>query len=425
MKKIHMITMPDDIHHNRRKYENCKKNIAKWFSKDNSQIALDFLETLRSRTSLKHSRLTIYANQAIALLKIKDDKSVRDWDRIDVEKIISTLKDSHYGSETKILMAIALKKLVHYAKHGEIIDKNNNADKDYDPVVDWVRPTMFKDNHEKIQPKDLLTDEEIMKLIETAKKLGGRYIKRNIAAIYVLFDGAFRPAELLNIKIGNIEFFEDHYKAYTHGKTGPKTLTLVTSTIPVKEWLTEHPKADDPSSYLFYHNNTEGRMSYAYLRKMIKNLQVESGIKKRVWAYLFRHSSITEYVRLLKSPQLVKRYGNWSKNSNMINRYEHLADSDQEDAILKLHGLKNKDENKTSMLFSKICSNCKERNSADKSYCVKCGEIISKRFVQEREAKKQDDMKRLEKKFGLAITGLQKTILEQQRKFEEILKGKD
>jgi site-specific recombinase XerD len=181
-----MVTIPDDIHHNRRKYENCKKNIVKWFSKDNSEIALDFLETLRSRTSLKHSRLTIYANQAIALLKIKDDKPVRDWDKTDVEKIISTLKDSHYGSETRILMAIALKKLVHYAKHGEIIDKNNNADKDYDPVVDWVRPTMFKDNHEKIQPKDLLTDEEIIKLIETAKKLGGRYIKRNIAAIYVL-----------------------------------------------------------------------------------------------------------------------------------------------------------------------------------------------------------------------------------------------
>ncbi|MDC8452258.1 MAG: tyrosine-type recombinase/integrase [Candidatus Nitrosotalea sp.] len=425
MKKIHMVTVPDDIHHNRRKYENCKKNIAKWFSKDNSQIALDFLETLRSRTSLKHSRLTIYANQAIALLKIKDDRPIKEWNRKDIEKIISTLKDSSYSSETKILMAIALKKLVHYAKHNEIIDKNNNADNDYDPVVDWVRPTMFKDNHEKIQPKDLLTDEEMLKLIEASKKLGGRYIKRNIAAIYVLFDGAFRPAELLNIKIGNIEFSEDHYRAYTYGKTGPKTLTLVTSMIPVKEWLAEHPKADDSSSYLFYHNNQEGRMSYPYLRKLIKNLQVESGIKKRVWAYLFRHSAITEYVRLLKSPQLVKRYGNWSKNSNMINRYEHLADSDQEDAILKLHGLKKEDESKVSMLFSKICPSCKERNSADKSHCVKCGEIISKKLAQEREAGKQDDMKKIEKKFGSAITELQEAILEQQRKFEEILREKN
>jgi integrase/recombinase XerD len=425
MKKIDMATVPDDIHHNRHKYENCKKNIAKWFSKDNSQITLDFLETLRSRTSLKYSRLTIYANQAIALLKIKDDMPIKEWNRKDIEKIISTLKDSVYSSETKILMAIALKKLVHYAKHNEIIDKNNNADMDYDSVVEWVRPTMFKDNHEKIQPKDLLTDEEMLKLIEASKKVGGRYIKRNIASIYVLFDGAFRPAELLNIKIGNIEFSEDHYRVYTYGKTGPKTLTLVTSMIPVKEWLAEHPKADDSSSYLFYHNNTEGRMSYPYLRKLIKNLQVESGIKKRIWAYLFRHSAITEYVRLLKSPQLVKRYGNWSKNSNMINRYEHLADSDQEDAILKLHGLKKEDESKASMLFSKICPSCKERNSADKSHCVKCGEIISKKLAQEREAGKQDDMKKLEKRFGSAITELQEAILEQQRKFEEILKEKN
>jgi hypothetical protein len=200
---------------------------------------------------------------------------------------------------------------------------------------------------------------------------------------------------------------------------------LVTSIIPVKEWLTEHPKADDPSSYLFYHNNAEGRMSYPYLRKLIKNLQVESGIKKRILAYLFRHSSITEYVRLLKSPQLVKRYGNWSKNSNMINMYEHLADSDQEDAILKLHGLKKEDENKTSILFSKICPSCKERNSADKSYCVKCGEILSKKLAQEREARKQDEISRLEKKFGSAITELQEATLQQQWKFDEILKGKN
>jgi len=31
---------------------------------------------------------------------------------------------------------------------------------------------MFKDNHEKIQPKDLLTEEEMLKLIEAGKKVG-------------------------------------------------------------------------------------------------------------------------------------------------------------------------------------------------------------------------------------------------------------
>lgn len=423
IKTIAKASVSDDIHHTRHKYENCKRNIPKWFSKDNARIALDFLESLRSRTSLKYSRLAIYANQIIALLKIKDDVSLENWNKTDIEKVISVIKDSQNSSETKILMAIALKKMVHYAKHEEIIDKNNNADRDYDPSVDWVRPTMFKDDHEKIQPKDLLTDEEMLKLFEATKKLGGRYIRRNIAAIYVLFDGAFRPSELLNIKIGNIEFSEDHYKVHTHGKTGPKALTLVTSIVPVKEWLAEHPKADDPSSYLFYHNNQDGRMSYANLRKLIKDVQIESGIRKRVWAYLFRHSSITEYVRLLKSPQLVKRYGNWSKNSNMINRYEHLADSDQEDAILRLHGLKKEDSNKTSILFSKICPACKERNSADKSYCVKCGAVISKRLAQELKAGRQDEIERLERKFSSAIRTLHETILEQQKKFDEILKG--
>ena len=146
------------------------------------------------------------------------------------------------------------------------------------------------------------------------------------------------------------------------------------------------------------------------------------GIKKRVWVYLFRHTSLTMYSKKLGN--IVKLYGNWSKGSNMLAKYEHLASSDQEDAILKLHGLKKQNDSE-SILFSKICPSCKERNSADKNHCIKCGNILSKRLAQVREAKKQDEIKQIERNFGLTVKALQRSILEQQRKLDEILKGKD
>lgn len=415
----------DDIHGNRHKYENAKQNIVKWFSSENATIVIRFTESLRLQGK-SYSRLRIYANCSISLLKMKDDSPLEKWTKDEIQEIIMKLRDNtRYKAETKILVALTLKRLVHFAKCNEIIDKNLDYDKEYDESVGWIRPTMFRDKSETIKPTDLLTDEEMLKLIEASKKIGGRYVKRNVAILYCLFDGAFRPSELLNIKIGNVFFSEDHYKVNTTGKTGDKSLTLVTSMIPLKEWLAEHPKSSDYDAYVFYDNNEEERIPYGKLKKFMKKIQYESGVKKRIFSYLFRHSSITQYVKLLKSPQLVKRYGNWTKNSNMINRYTHLADSDQEDAILALHGLKKKDEGKVSILFSKICPGCKERNSADKSHCTKCGTILSMKLAQEREAKKLNEIRQIEKSFSSTVKELQKAILEQQSKLDEILKGKN
>ncbi|MDE1840236.1 MAG: hypothetical protein KGH87_10010, partial [Thaumarchaeota archaeon] len=168
------------------------------------------------------------------------------------------------------------------------------------------------------------------------------------------------------------------------GKTGPKRLTLVTSFVPLKEWLAEHPYSDDPDAFLWYHNNKDGVMRYPMLFYLIKKAAQMAGIKKRIWLYLFRHTSLTMYSKKLGN--LVKLYGNWSKSSNMLSRYEHLASSDQEDAILKLHGLK-KQADSESILLSKICPSCKERNSSDKSHCMKCGTILSKKLAQQREVR--------------------------------------
>jgi len=73
-----------------------------------------------------------------------------------------------------------------------------------------------------------------------------------------MLEGAYRPGDLLNIQIGGIEFEENFVRIHTTGKTGPKSLTLVASYGPIKEWLAEHPYGDDPEAFLFYHDNVNG-----------------------------------------------------------------------------------------------------------------------------------------------------------------------
>ncbi len=379
-----------DIHHSRKRVEYTRIAIEKLFSSDNAKITCEFLDRLQIENK-SYGRIANYAESIKRILLIKDDKKISDWTKKEIESVHKTIAESNYENSVKKDTLTALKRLYHFARHDEIADKSK--DRDYDGNVSWIVPSYFKDRYEKIQAKDLLTDIELENLFKAVKEVSkGRYVKRNVALLVTLFEGSYRPGELFNIRIGGLQFEDDFVRVHTTGKTGPKTLALVTSFVPIKEWLAEHPRGDDPDAFLWYHNNKEGVMRYPMLFYLVKKSAQAAGIKKRTWIYLFRHTSLTLYSKKLGN--LVKLYGNWSKGSNMLSRYEHLASSDQEDAILKLHGIKKQDDSK-SILFSKVCPSCKEKNSADKSHCIKCGFVLSKRLAQESEIRKQGQIKKM------------------------------
>lgn len=404
----------NDIYNSAQDVVRYKKKLARF---NNGKSCEEFLDALLL-AGRSWIRIANYAYSCERILLIKDNENIKAWTRSDCEDIVKKFVTSDISNATKQGHLRTLKRLVHFCKTRKLIQK---SEEDYCEEVSWITPGSFYDKYEKIQSKDLIKDDEILRLIEGAKKLGGRFVKRNILVLYLLLDGSYRPAELLNIKMGGVEFENDFVKVHTTGKTGPKSLTLVTSYIPLKEWVSEHPDSENPDAFLLYEENDEGRMSYWQLWNLIKNSSKKAGIRKRVWIYLFRHTSITEHVKRLGRVATV--YGNWSPYSKMLQRYTHLADSDQEDAILKLHGLK-KDDGDTSILFSKICSKCHQKNSADKSHCSGCGNILSARLAKMREIRKHDDMKRLEKKFGDEIADLKHTITKQQELFDKILNEK-
>lgn len=402
-----------DIHNSKKRIEFARSAISRLFSAENARMASEFFDRLRIENK-SYGRIANYAESVKRILYIKDDRKISEWTRKEIESVHMKIAESDYENSVKKDTLISLKRLYHFARHGEIADKAKG--KEYDPNVDWITPSHFKDRYEKIQSKDLLTDAELENLFKAVKEVSkGRYVRRNIAMFVTLFEGSYRPGELLNIRIGGLEFEDDFVRVHTTGKTGPKTLALVTSFVPIREWLAEHPHGDNPDAFLWYHENDEGVITYQILGQILRQAAKVAGIKKRVWVYLFRHTSLTLYSKKLGN--LVKLYGNWSKGSNMLSRYEHLASSDQEDAILKLHGIKKQDDSK-SILFSKICSSCKEKNSADKSHCVKCGFALSKRLVQELEASKKGHARK-KAQYEREISSLQSQISE----IKEILAG--
>ena len=403
----------NDIHNSAGDVDRYKRVLERY---SNGLDCIKFLDALLL-AGRSWIRIANYGYSCKRILDLKDDKPIKSWTREDCEEIVKKFISSDLSNATKQGHFRTLKRLVHHCKTNNL----QGGEEKYCEEISWLTPGSFYDKHEKIQSKDLIKDTEMLAMIEAIKRKGAKHVKRNILALYLLLDGSFRPAELLNIKIGGIEFEDDYVRVHTTGKTGPKTLALVTSYVPMKEWISEHPGADDPDAFLLFEDNEEGRMSYWQLWNLVKNSASKAGIKKRIWIYLFRHTSITEHVKHLGKVATV--YGNWSHNSRMPQKYTHLADSDQEDAILKLHGLKSKDEN-YSMLFSKICPSCKEHNSADKSHCTKCGFILSKKLAQERESRRRDQTKNMETKYSKDVASLRKDYDELKQMLAKVLNEK-
>lgn len=197
-----------DIHNNRKRIEYARSSIFRSFSEENAKIASEFFDRLRLENR-SYGRIANYAESVKRILSIKDDKKISEWTRKEIESVHMAVSESDYENSVKKDTLIALKRLYHFAMHGELADKAK--DKEYDPNVSWITPSCFRDMHEKIQSKDLLTDTELENLFKGVKDASkGKYIKRNLAALVTLFEGSYRPGELLNMRVGGLEWRYDN-----------------------------------------------------------------------------------------------------------------------------------------------------------------------------------------------------------------------
>jgi integrase len=366
--------------------------------KDNDkEIANRFVDALLI-AGVGEAKVFNYAQFSYEILKIKSnlkiEKSIKDFSREEVDRIAKVIINDKGWSYSTISIALrALKRLIHYAKHRKIADGNNTK---YCYEVEHIHPDRYKRKAmkvERIKASELLTEEELLRMIDKVP-LVSRYPKRDKAMLYVMYEFAARPSELLNMKVGGVVFEENCVTITTIGKTGVKTLSLVLSYQSLREWLEEHPDKDNPEAWLWY-SKPKGRISYGRLRKFIKEVAKAANIKKKVWLYLFRHTALTHVEKEFGS-SITEQYGNWRKGSPMRNVYTHLANSDQKEVILKKHGIKKDISN--GMVTFRECYRCNTKNEPNAIICKLCGLILDKEYANTIRNNQQEKIKELEEK---------------------------
>jgi integrase len=102
--------------------------------------------------------------------------------------------------------------------------------------VDKAEAYVKNGRKREIRPNDLLDTKEFEALLDATGKIS-RFPVRDRAMIMSLYEGAFRPGELLNMTIGGVQFKDNIAVVSTTGKTGEKTVLLLLSYRLLLEWI--------------------------------------------------------------------------------------------------------------------------------------------------------------------------------------------
>ncbi len=337
----------------------------------NGQTALQFLDHLGA-LNLSTGRVAKYASHLPAILRLTDNVELKNLTKPQIEAAVAAINTSNNTEWTKHDKKLTLRKLVQYAKTGTCA---RNAF--LPPEVEWIS-LRVKETEFRVTPEGLLTSEDFVAIIKATHN------RRDRALLYVLFEGALRPGELLTMRTSSVEFNDEGYCLISvNGKTGLKRIPLVISCKPLMSWLAEHPYSDEPNAPLwcsFAPGREYKQLTYRHFRVMIKAIAKKAGLKKDIWPYLYRHTSLTAMAKVFTECKL-EQFAGWTYGSKMTRRYVHFSARDLEDSVLELHGFKAAQKSH-SLLKMITCHRCATQNPLGSIRCDVCGAFLDEQIAQ-------------------------------------------
>ncbi len=362
-----------DIHDFDRRLEAAQRIVSKSnpLSKRNSELIEKFGQHCFSN-GLGKPRVTKY----MLHLKKLAERIGTNFDgakKEDIERVVGEIERSSYSPWTKMDYKVTLKKFYKWLRGGE----------EYPPEVKWIKTTLKR--KDVILPEEMLTEDEIRKLVESATN------PRDRAFIIALYESGARIGDLGSRRIRDVSFEKGYPRLMLKGKTGARKVILIASAPYLSRWIELHPLRDNPGAPLWVNMGGTAKqhkaIGYPALAKILKVAAKRVGLKKRVYLHMLRHSRATFLASKLTEAQMNQVFG-WRQGSKMPSIYVHLSGRDLDDAIMGVYGLK-KVEEKKSKLTPKTCPRCQESNEVDAKFCNRCGLALGYEAAQELERKRE------------------------------------
>ena len=168
--------------------------------------------------------------QQLISFSSKVKKDFKDLTKKDIEIYFAEKKGSKYSKE---IIKIYIKKFMKWLYGG-------------DDFPDCVKGLTYARNAYVFKkPEDMLTEKEIKKLISICDNL------RDRAIVSLLWDTAIRVGELCNLDVGNVTNDGEHLSITVCGKTGQRSIGLISSAPLINELLNLHMYKNDLESPVF------------------------------------------------------------------------------------------------------------------------------------------------------------------------------
>lgn len=334
-------------------------------SDENKKLIHGFVMGCR-RDGLAKSTITNYVN----LLKRMIDR----LNEIDFTKNLDQLEQNDFD---ELLMHI---EDVRGLSPGEVRNYKKVTKRFYrhlydDEIPKWVSKLKLTQIETLVQPSDLLTKDELKKLVESCRH------PRDKALIAVLADSGLRVGALASCRIKNVEF--NQYGGIIYISTtsrskktaSAKGIPITWSTGYLNQWLAVHPLNETPDAPLWVTLNEKMEpLSYKSIRMMVKRVGEDAEIKKRVNPHSLRHKAITTWLLDGCTEAEVKHRACWSKGSQqMLKIYANFTDGEMNDKIYERYGLKTEDKRAITLTKCPRCSNILQ---VDDRFCSQCSLIL-------------------------------------------------
>jgi integrase/recombinase XerD len=355
-----------DIHNYKGRFERTieRVNESSDISKDNKEIILKFKDYCISE-GIGLAKLERYIGDLMKYARMLN-KYYPDASKEDIRRVIAGLEQSPLSPETRKGFKIMLRKLYRFI---EGIEERGI----YPEKVRWISINI-PNNHKKL-PEELLTDEEIKKIVQKCDNA------RDKALIAVLSESGCRVGEIGTLKIKHISFEETGARITVAGKTGMRKILVINSAPYLQQWINQHPTNALSDSWLWIGSNGE-LLCYARIASILKSASKRAGIGKKVYPHLLRHSRATILATIMSDASM-KHYLGWTQGSKMAGIYIHMSGKDTDEAILRASGIEVKKKEVKTLLKPKKCLRCSTTNEATNICCKICGMILDEQKQQE------------------------------------------
>ncbi|CAE6488503.1 hypothetical protein [Candidatus Nitrosotenuis uzonensis] len=155
---------------------------------------------------LSPGRVWYYASRSAKIVRWFDKRNIllKDATKENCKEYFQYILDPNYKGPTKAAYARTLKRLVHFAKTGEIGERT--FDSDYVDEVRWIRPSKYDSEYRpEVEAEDLLTPDELVSMFRAVPSVS-RFPIRDKPMVMCMFEGAFRPGEIWQMRIEGIRF---------------------------------------------------------------------------------------------------------------------------------------------------------------------------------------------------------------------------